>query len=101
VDRARAGKGPALIVNDTYRWRGHSKSDRNRYRTQKEIDAWKAKDPILKFREVIFNKKLVTEEEADQIKEKGYADIEAARQFAEASPEPEVSTLEEGVYAPW
>ncbi|MEN8241718.1 MAG: thiamine pyrophosphate-dependent dehydrogenase E1 component subunit alpha [Chloroflexota bacterium] len=101
VDRARAGKGPALIVNDTYRWRGHSKSDRNRYRTQEEIDAWKARDPILKFREVIQQKKLITEEEADQIKEQSYADIEAARQFAEASPEPAVETLEEGVYAPW
>lgn len=101
VDRARAGDGPAFIVNDTYRWRGHSKSDRNRYRTQEEIDSWKKKDPIEKFRKEIFKQKLMTEEEADTIKEQGYADIEASRQFAEASPEPDVSTLEEGVYAPW
>jgi pyruvate dehydrogenase E1 component alpha subunit len=101
VDRARDGKGPALIVNDTYRWRGHSKSDRNRYRTQAEIEAWKAQDPILKFRAVLKGKQLITEEEADQIKAQGYAAIETARQFAEASPEPAVETLEEGVYAPW
>jgi pyruvate dehydrogenase E1 component alpha subunit len=100
VDRARAGEGPALVVNDTYRWRGHSKSDRNRYRTQDEIDAWKKKDPIIKFRKYCLNKKILTDAEADKIKEQGYADIESARVFAEASPEPDVATLEEGVYAP-
>jgi acetoin:2,6-dichlorophenolindophenol oxidoreductase subunit alpha len=100
VDLARSGGGPSLIVNDTYRWRGHSKSDRNRYRTPEEIEEWKKKDPILKFRDYCLKEKLLTEKEAEQIKEKGYADIEAARVFAEASPEPRVETLEEGVYAP-
>lgn len=100
VDHARSGKGPSLVVNDTYRWRGHSKSDRNRYRTQEEIDEWKSKDPILKFRDVVLKKKLMSEEEIEKIKEQGYADIEAARVFAEASPDPDVATLEEGVYAP-
>ena len=100
VDLARSGGGPSLIVNDTYRWRGHSKSDRNRYRTPEEIEEWKKKDPILKFRDYCVSEKLLTEKKADQIKETGYADIEAARVFAEASPEPKVETLEEGVYAP-
>jgi pyruvate dehydrogenase E1 component alpha subunit len=100
VDRARAGKGPALVVNDTYRWRGHSKSDRNRYRTQEEIDEWKEKDPILKFNSYCLKNELLTEEEIEKIKDQGYADIEAARVFAEASPEPDVAALEEGVYAP-
>jgi pyruvate dehydrogenase E1 component alpha subunit len=100
VNRARGGKGPSLVVNDTYRWRGHSKSDRNRYRTQEEIEEWKEKDPILRFREYCLNEKLISEEEAEEIKEQGYADIEEARVFAEASPEPKVETLEEGVYAP-
>ena len=100
VDRARAGKGPALVVNDTYRWRGHSKSDRNRYRTQEEIDSWKKRDPIIKFRKYCLDKKILTDDEAEKIKEQGYADIESARVFAEASPEPDVATLEEGVYAP-
>ncbi len=77
VDRARAGKGPALVVNDTYRWRGHSKSDRNRYRTQEEIDEWKEKDPIQKFAAYCLKKKLLTEEEIEEIKEQGYADIES------------------------
>jgi len=100
VDHARAGKGPSLVVNDTYRWRGHSKSDRNRYRTQEEIDTWKKRDPIIKFRKYCLDKKLLTEDEVEKIKEQGYADIESARVFAEASPEPDAATLEEGVYAP-
>ena len=100
VDHARGGGGPSLIVNDTYRWRGHSKSDRNRYRTDEEIDEWKEKDPILKFRDYCKKEQLLADKEADEIKEQGYADIEAARVFAEASPEPTVDTLLEGVYAP-
>jgi pyruvate dehydrogenase E1 component alpha subunit len=100
VDNARSGGGPSLIVNDTYRWRGHSKSDRNRYRTNDEIDEWKKKDPIIRFRDYCIKEKLLTVEEADQIKEQGYAEIEEARVFAEASPEPKVETLMEGVYAP-
>jgi pyruvate dehydrogenase E1 component alpha subunit len=101
VEHARSGKGPSLVVCDTYRWRGHSKSDRNRYRTQDEIDEWKQKDPIPRFRQYAIDNDLITEKEAEQIAEKAFADIEAARVFAENSPEPSVETIEEGVYAPW
>jgi len=100
VKRAREGGGPSLIVNDTYRWRGHSKSDRNRYRTKDEIEEWKKKDPILKFQKYCISEKIFTKKEAEDIKEQGYADIESARVFAENSPDPAIETLEEGVYAP-
>jgi len=89
-----------VISCDTYRWRGHSKSDRNRYRTKEEIDEWKQKDPIVRFRKQYVGEKLLTEKEVEKIKEQGYADIETARVFAEASPEPDIASLEEGVYAP-
>jgi pyruvate dehydrogenase E1 component alpha subunit len=46
IDRARSGGGPSLLECKTYRWRGHSKSDRNLYRTKEEIDAWRKRDPI-------------------------------------------------------
>lgn len=100
VDYTRSGQGPYLVVNDTYRWRGHSKSDRNRYRTQEEIQEWKDVDPIERFRKVALKKKWLTAKEADEIKEQGYATIEAARVFAEDSPEPTIESIEEGVYAP-
>ena len=100
VEHARSGKGPYLVVNNTYRWRGHSKSDRNRYRTNEEIDEWKEKDPILRFRKYLAENKIMTDKKMDEIKDQAYANIESARQFAEASPEPALETIEEGVYAP-
>ena len=80
--------------------RGHSKSDRNRYRTSEEIEEWKEKDPILRFRKYLAENKILTEKKMDEIKDQAYANIESARQFAEASPEPTLETIEEGVYAP-
>src|SRR5690606_22256316 len=49
VARARAGEGPTLLETRTYRWRGHSKSDANRYRTRDEIEAWRQRCPIRRF----------------------------------------------------
>ena len=98
VKRARAGEGPTLIENVTYRWRGHSKSDANRYRTREEIEAWKQKCPIKRFRARLIEEGVLTEEEADQIEQEAYATIDAAVAFAEASPEPTLETIEEGVY---
>jgi pyruvate dehydrogenase E1 component alpha subunit len=99
VQRARGGGGPSLIENVTYRWRGHSKSDANRYRTQEEIEAWKRKCPIARFRERLIARGELTETEANDIERLARADIDAAVAFAEASPEPDTSTIEEGVYA--
>jgi TPP-dependent pyruvate/acetoin dehydrogenase alpha subunit len=100
VLRARNGEGPSLIVNDTYRWRGHSKSDRNRYRSKEEIEEWKRKDPVTRFQDYCIKNKILSEQDAEDIKNQAYLDIEAARLFAEESPEPDVEALEEGVYAP-
>ena len=99
VQRARAGGGPSLVENVTYRWRGHSKSDANRYRTKAEIEAWKEKCPIKRFRARLVEEGELTEEEAHQIEQEAYMAIDAAVEFAEASPEPAVETIEEGVYA--
>jgi pyruvate dehydrogenase E1 component alpha subunit len=100
VDRARNGGGPTLLVCDTYRWRGHSKSDRNRYRTPEEIAEWETRDPINRFVKTAIKRSWFSEDEANAIKDEAYASIEAARQFAESCPEPDLSTIEEGVYAP-
>jgi pyruvate dehydrogenase E1 component alpha subunit len=101
VDYVRNGNGPALVVCDTYRWRGHSKSDRNRYRTKEEIEGWKGKDPIPRFRAYALEHGLLNESEMNTIQEQAVSEIEAARIFAENSPEPTLDTIEEGVYAPW
>jgi pyruvate dehydrogenase E1 component alpha subunit len=100
VDHARSGGGPSLVVNNTYRYRGHSKSDRNRYRTQEEIEEWQQKDPIRRFKQVLIDQEILEEDEIEAIGKAAYDAIESARQFAESSPEPAVETILEGVYAP-
>jgi len=97
--RARAGEGPSLVENSTYRWRGHSKSDANRYRTKEEISEWMKKDPIARFQKQLIKEGVLTAEEADKIEANSYAAIDDAVKFAEESPEPDVSTILEGVYA--
>ena len=99
VERARTGNGPSLIENITYRWRGHSKSDANRYRTKEEIEAWKQKCPILRFEHVLINQKESTKEENRGIKDRAYQNIEDSVIFAEACAEPSLGSIEDGVYA--
>jgi len=99
VKRARAGQGPSLVECKTYRWKGHSKSDRERYRTREEVAAWKKRDPISRFEAYLIKAGVVSEEKAQTIKNDAYALIEEALAFAEASPEPRIEEIAEGVYA--
>jgi pyruvate dehydrogenase E1 component alpha subunit len=99
VKHARAGRGPSLVENVTYRWRGHSKSDANRYRTKEEIAAWKDKCPIRRFRDRLVEEGLLTESAAGEIEKEACRAIEMAVAFAENSPEPDLAAIEEGVYA--
>jgi len=93
--RARAGNGPTLIEAVTYRWRGHSKSDRQLYRTRDEVKSWMEKDPIQRFKKLLN----VSEEEFKKIEAQAKEDIRKAVEFAEASPEPDVASILEGIYA--
>jgi len=95
AERARKGDGPTLIEAITYRWRGHSKSDRQAYRTREEVKEWMEKDPIPRFAAKIG----VDGKELEEIRNRAKQDIQKAVEFAEASPEPDVSTILEGVYA--
>jgi pyruvate dehydrogenase E1 component alpha subunit len=99
VNRARVGDGPSLVENVTYRWRGHSKSDANRYRTKEEIEAWKGRCPILRFRKFLIDSNYMGEDEADVIRDKAHQSIDEAVAFAEECDEPSLDTIEEGVYA--
>ncbi|MGB9880978.1 MAG: pyruvate dehydrogenase (acetyl-transferring) E1 component subunit alpha [Anaerolineae bacterium] len=99
VDRARAGEGPSLIECKTYRWKGHSKSDQERYRTREEVAVWKKKDPIARLEGYLLQQGLLTEEQRQTIAKEAQKRIEEAVAFAEASPEPRVEEIMEGVYA--
>jgi pyruvate dehydrogenase E1 component alpha subunit len=95
VARARAGDGPSLIESVTYRWRGHSKSDKQAYRTRAEVKEWQQRDPIQRFAAML----QLNNAEWEAIHQSAIAQIEQAVQFAESSPEPDLSTILEGVYA--
>jgi pyruvate dehydrogenase E1 component alpha subunit len=99
VARARAGGGPSLIEARTYRWRGHSKSDRNLYRTQQEIAEWKARDPIPQLRERLIADGVIDAAGAEAIVAQVQQAIADAVAFAESSPEPDPAALEDEVYA--
>jgi acetoin:2,6-dichlorophenolindophenol oxidoreductase subunit alpha len=100
TDRARAGEGPTLIEAKTYRTRGHSRSDRNRYRTREEIDAWKARDPIARFEQEILSLGLATEAEVASIAASAEKEMAEAVAEASASPWPSVADLTRDVYSP-
>lgn len=99
ITRARAGEGPSLVENLTYRWRGHSKSDRNRYRTKEEIDSWIARDPIARFRAELIGHGILDAVGADSIAAVAEAEVAAGIAFAKASPAPMTGDLTRYVHA--
>lgn len=94
-----AGNGPMLVVENTYRISGHSKSDGNLYRTKEEIESWKQKCPIKAFKKYLVDNNLFTEGELDQAAKAAADEIEAAEEYAKGCPEPSVSDLLNDVYA--
>jgi acetoin:2,6-dichlorophenolindophenol oxidoreductase subunit alpha len=99
VGRARAAQGPSLIECLTYRWRGHSKSDRQRYRTREEVKQWQDRDPILWLRDRLHRAGLFDERESDGVAARARQQIEDAVAFAEAADDPDPATIMDGVYA--
>jgi len=99
VDRARAGEGPTLIESRTYRWRGHSKSDRNRYRTKEEIEDWREnRDPIALFEDDLKRHGLIDDGAIAEIAASVEREIAEAIDFASASPAPSTDNLTKYVY---
>lgn len=99
VERARRGEGPALIECKTYRHRGHFEGDPTPYRTKEEVEEWKKKDPIKRFREKLIQMGTLTEKQAGEIEREMQQEIDNAVKFAEQSPFPEPEETLEDVYA--
>jgi len=91
--------GPMLIIANTYRTKGHSKSDANRYRTKEEIAEWEARCPIKRMRKRLLEENLFTAEELDALDTEAQRTIEEAVEFAQASPYPSIDTIMDDVYA--
>lgn len=98
MEHARAGNGPSLIENVTYRWRGHSKSDRNRYRTKEEINDWMARDPIARFASLLVTSGILTNDEVTAMEAQVDAEIATAIEDAKAGQDPLPSDVTRDVY---
>ncbi|MCU7552897.1 pyruvate dehydrogenase (acetyl-transferring) E1 component subunit alpha [Chitinophagaceae bacterium LB-8] len=98
VKRAREKGGPSLLEIKTYRYKGHSISDPQKYRTKDEVDEYRAKDPISMLLKTILENNIATQEEIDQINERVDQAVAESVKFAEESPWPNDDEVLKDVY---
>ena len=91
--------GPMLMVLNTYRWMGHSKSDAQAYRTKDEVNEWKKKCPIKRYNEYLIKEDIASTRELTALEKQAAVDIDTAVEYAENSPEPRIENIFEDVYA--
>lgn len=93
VKRAREGDGPTLLEIKTYRYKGHSISDPQKYRTKEEVEEYKQRDPIALVKATILKNKFATEEDLNAIDKRVAEKVDASVKFAEESPWPDDSEV--------
>ncbi len=98
VERARSGDGPTLLEVRTYRYKGHSMSDAQHYRTKDEVKQYQERDPITLVENIIKEKKYASEDELEEIKERVKEQVQECVDFAEESDFPEAEDLYKNVY---
>jgi len=99
VQRARSGEGPTLVEALTYRWKGHSKSDKNLYRTKEEITEWRSQDPIERFERIVVERGVLSTTDVEEIRAAATNDIRDAARRANAAPDANPDDLLTAVYA--
>lgn len=98
ADRARRGDGPTLLDIRTYRYKGHSMSDPQKYRTKEEVAEWMEQDPIEHCLRMIQSNKWLTEKQIQEIDEWVKKEVDESVEFAESSPYPSPDELYKDVY---
>jgi len=99
LEYIRSGNGPFFLEAVTYRFRGHSMGDPERYREKEEIEKWKEEDPIGIYRTYLVGEEIAAVEELDGIDQQVESETQEAVEFAESSPEPAAEALFEHIYA--
>jgi len=99
LDIIRKEGGPYLLEIMTYRYRGHSMGDPERYREKEEVNKWEENDPIGIFRLHIINEDIGTDDELDEQDAQAETIVQDAIDFAESSPDPDKDALFEHIYA--
>lgn len=98
AERARKGDGPTLLDIRTYRYKGHSMSDPQKYRSKDEVKDWIEKDAITHCLDIIKSNKWMTEKEIEKAEEWIKTEVEESVKFADESPFPEADELYKDVY---
>jgi pyruvate dehydrogenase E1 component alpha subunit len=98
IQLARSGGGPSFIEMKTYRYRGHSMSDAQHYRTKDEVEEYRKIDPITQVKEVILFKKYATQKQLDTVDKSVKERVAECEQFAETSPYPDLNVMYDAVY---
>lgn len=98
IVRARKGEGPTFLELKTYRYRGHSMSDAQKYRTKDEVAEYQKIDPISKVKKILLDKKYATEKTIKEIDKKVKERVAECEKFAEESEFPDKSIMYDVVY---
>jgi acetoin:2,6-dichlorophenolindophenol oxidoreductase subunit alpha len=98
MERAQRGDGPSLIECKTYRTKGHSRSDRNKYRTKEEIEEWKLKDPIPMFETELQGHGVLTADEVQAVRDEVEKDVADGFAFAQSGTNPAMDSVLRDVY---
>ena len=98
IERARSGGGPTFLEMKTYRYRGHSMSDAQHYRTKEEVETYRKIDPITQVKDLILDKKYATEKDLEDIDTRVKSLVAECEEFAENSAYPEKSLMYDIVY---
>ncbi len=98
VERARDGDGPSFIEAVTYRYRGHSMSDPDDYRTKREEKIWKERDPIIKLAKHLRDKAIIAPDDLKELQDKVNAQVDTAVEYADKGAWPELEELMKDIY---
>ena len=98
IKHARSGKGPSFLEMKTYRYRGHSMSDAQNYRTKEEVGEYRKIDPIIQVKDIILKKNYATQSKLDEIDISVKERVIECEKFANESPYPDKSLMYDAVY---
>lgn len=98
IERARSGGGPTFLDLKTYRYRGHSMSDAQLYRTKDEVEEYQKIDPITQVKDILLEKGYATEDDIKQMDKRVKDRVKECEKFADESPFPEKNVMYDVVY---
>lgn len=93
IERARSGGGPSFVEAKTYRLRGHWEGDKETYRSKEEVEEWRKKDPLPRYRDTLLGIKVLTEELVLKYEQEVAAEIDEAVKQVHSLPRPSLEKL--------